>query len=65
MAFFMTATILLNREGKIEGVFHKVHPTSTEIIPNDYYKGGGVTPGTVKSGCFQNRFWYRRDANMF
>lgn len=54
--YFYDSTILLNRQGKKEGVFHKVHPTSTEIIPNTYFKGGGVRPGPVKPGVFKTDF---------
>jgi beta-ureidopropionase len=53
---FYNSSILLNRQGKTEGVFHKVHPTSTEIIPNSYFKGGGVTPGTLEPGAFKTDF---------
>ncbi|MEP7110876.1 MAG: carbon-nitrogen hydrolase family protein [Ferruginibacter sp.] len=53
---FYDSTILLNREGKTDGVFHKVHPTSTEIIPNTYFKGGGVTPGPIKSQVYKTDF---------
>ena len=53
---FYDSTILLNRQGKSEGVFHKVHPTSTEILPDTYFKGGGVTPGPVKQGVFKTDF---------
>jgi predicted amidohydrolase len=44
---FYNSSILLNRQGNIDGVFHKIHPTATEIVPETYYKGGGVTPGPV------------------
>ena len=50
------SSILLNRQGKIDGVFHKVHPVSTEIIPETYYKGGGITPGTVKPAIYKTDF---------
>ena len=53
---FYNSSILLNRQGKIEGVFHKIHPTSTEVIPETYYKGGGITPGQVKSGVYKTDF---------
>jgi beta-ureidopropionase len=53
---FYDSTILLNRQGKSEGVFHKVHPTSTEILPDTYFKGGGVTPGPVKQDVFKTDF---------
>jgi predicted amidohydrolase len=53
---FYDSTIMLNREGKIDGVFHKIHPTSTEILPNVYFKGGGVTPGPIKSTVYKTDF---------
>ena len=53
---FYDSTILLNRQGKSEGVFHKVHPTATEIVPDTYFKGGGVTPGPVKQDVFKTDF---------
>lgn len=53
---FYDSTILLNREGNIDGVFHKVHPTSTEILPDAYFKGGGVTPGPIKSSVYKTDF---------
>jgi beta-ureidopropionase len=53
---FYNSSILLNRQGKIEGVFHKVHPTATEVIPEAYFKGGGVTPGAVNGGVLKTDF---------
>jgi beta-ureidopropionase len=53
---FYNSSILLNRLGETEGVFHKVHPTSTEILPDTYFKGGGVTPGPLKPGVFKTDF---------
>lgn len=53
---FYNSSILLDRQGKIAGVFHKVRPTATEIIPSTYYKGGGITPGTVKPPVFKTDF---------
>ncbi|MEP7110466.1 MAG: carbon-nitrogen hydrolase family protein [Ferruginibacter sp.] len=53
---FYNSSILLNRQGKTEGVFHKVHPVSTEIIPNSYFKDGGVTPGQVKPLVYKTDF---------
>ena len=53
---FYNSSILLNRQGKIEGVFNKVHPTSGEIIPNKYFNGGGTTPGPVKSVVHKTDF---------
>lgn len=53
---FYNSSILLDRQGKTEGVFHKVHPTSTEIIPETYYQGGGITPGPVKPMVYKTDF---------
>ncbi len=53
---FYNSSILLNRQGKAEGVYHKIYPTSTEVIPEAYYKGGGVTPGPLKPGVFKTDF---------
>ncbi|HET9487936.1 MAG TPA: carbon-nitrogen hydrolase family protein [Chryseosolibacter sp.] len=53
---FYNSSILLDREGKIAGVFHKVRPTSTEIIPDTYYKGGGVMPGSLRPPVFKTDF---------
>jgi beta-ureidopropionase len=53
---YYNSSILLNRQGKTEGVFHKVHPVSTEIIPGSYYAGSGVTPGDIKPPVFKTDF---------
>lgn len=53
---FYNSSILINRQGKIDGVFHKVHPTSGEIDPEGHYKGGGVTPGPIRPPVFKTDF---------
>ncbi|MBL7697112.1 MAG: carbon-nitrogen hydrolase family protein [Chitinophagaceae bacterium] len=53
---FYNSAILLNREGKTDGVFHKVHPVSTEIIAGQYYKAKGVTPGVIKAPVYNTDF---------
>lgn len=53
---FYNSAILLDRQGKTEGVFHKVHPVSTEIIPGQYYKSTGVTPGAVNPSVYTTDF---------
>jgi beta-ureidopropionase len=53
---YYNSSILINRQGKIDGVFHKVHPTDAEILPDKFYKGGGVTPGTLKPPVFKTDF---------
>ena len=53
---FYNSSILINRQGKIDGVYHKTHPVDTEIIPEKYYKGGGTTPGVLKPPVFRTDF---------
>ena len=53
---FYNSSILLNRQGEIEGVYHKIHPTDTETLPDVYYKGGGITPGVLKPPVFKTDF---------
>jgi beta-ureidopropionase len=53
---YYNSSILINRQGKIDGVFHKVHPTTEEIIPDTYYKGGGITPGVLRPPVFKTDF---------
>jgi beta-ureidopropionase len=53
---FYNSSILLDRQGKISGVYHKIHPVDTEIIPEKYYKGGGVTPGVLSPPVFKTDF---------
>jgi beta-ureidopropionase len=53
---YYNSSILLNRQGKIEGVFHKVRPTKDEIVPGEYFKGGGVMPGVLRPPVFNTDF---------
>jgi predicted amidohydrolase len=53
---FYDSAILINRQGKIEGTFHKVHPTEYEIKPEKVFKGGGMTPGTLRPPVFKTDF---------
>lgn len=53
---YYNSSILLDRQGKTAGVFHKVHPVSTEIIAGSYFKGSGVTPGDIKPPVFTTDF---------
>jgi beta-ureidopropionase len=53
---YYNSSILINRQGKIDGVYHKIHPVDTEIIPETYYKGGGMTPGVLKPPVFKTDF---------
>ncbi len=53
---FYNSSILLNRQGEIDGVYHKIHPTDTETLPDVYYKGGGMTPGALMPPVFETDF---------
>jgi beta-ureidopropionase len=53
---YFNSSILLNRKGNIDGVFHKIRPTATEMIPGKNYKDGGVTPGQLKPPVFTADF---------
>jgi len=53
---FYNSSILINRQGKVDGVFHKIHPTDTEIIPGKYYKESGITPGSLRPPVFKTDF---------
>jgi beta-ureidopropionase len=53
---FYNSSILINRLGKIDGVYHKIHPTDTETLPDVYYKGGGMTPGELTPPVFRTDF---------
>ena len=53
---YYNSSILINRQGKIDGVFHKVRPTTEEIVPEAYFKGGGVMPGPLRPPVFRTDF---------
>ena len=53
---FYNSSILINRKGEIDGIYHKMHPTDTETIPEKYFTGGGTTPGTLDPPVFRTDF---------
>ena len=53
---YYNSSILINRQGRIDGVYHKIHPVDTEIIPDKYYTGGGMTPGALRPPVFKTDF---------
>jgi len=53
---FYNSSILIDRKGNIAGVYHKIHPTKTECIPDNAYKGGGITPGALDQPAFETDF---------
>jgi predicted amidohydrolase len=48
---FYNSAILLDRQGTISGVYHKVHPVDSEIKD-----GEGIIPGPVRSPVFETDF---------
>ena len=53
---FYNSSLLLDRKGEIAGVYHKIHPVKTEILPNKAYKGGGITPGALDQPVIETDF---------
>jgi beta-ureidopropionase len=53
---FYNSSLLLDRKGKIAGVYHKIHPVKTEIFPDKAFKGGGVIPGALDQPVIQTDF---------
>jgi len=53
---FYNSTLLIDRNGKIAGVYHKIHPVQTEILPETSYKGGGITPGSLDQPVIETDF---------
>ena len=48
---FYNSAILLDRQGDITGVYHKVHPVDSEIL-----NGEGIIPGPVRPPVFETDF---------
>jgi beta-ureidopropionase len=53
---FYNSSLLLDRKGSIVGVYHKTHPTKTEIYPNQAFKGGGTAPGAIDQPIIETDF---------
>jgi|RhiMethySRZTD1v2_1073278.scaffolds.fasta_scaffold02054_12 Predicted amidohydrolase len=53
---FYNSSLLLDRAGSIAGVYHKTHPTETEIFPNQAFKGGGTVPGAIDQPLIETDF---------
>jgi beta-ureidopropionase len=48
---FYNSAVLLDRQGKIAGIYHKAHPVDTEIE-----EGKGVIPGPLRPPVFETDF---------
>ncbi|HUQ67296.1 MAG TPA: carbon-nitrogen hydrolase family protein [Flavitalea sp.] len=53
---FYNSALLIDRKGNIAGVYHKTHPVKSEILPDQAYKGPGVTPGAIDQPIIQTDF---------
>jgi predicted amidohydrolase len=53
---FYNSAVIIDRTGKLIGVFHKVHPTTGEIRAKKNNEEGGITPGTIRSPVFKTDF---------
>jgi beta-ureidopropionase len=53
---YYNSSLLIDREGKIAGVYHKIHPVKSEIITNDENTDGGVTPGALDQPVIETDF---------
>ncbi|MEP7110877.1 MAG: carbon-nitrogen hydrolase family protein [Ferruginibacter sp.] len=53
---FYNSSLLLDRKGSIAGVYHKTHPTDTEIYPGQAFKGGGTVPGVIDQPVIETDF---------
>ena len=53
---FYNSSLLVDRKGSIAGVYHKTHPTKTEIFPDQAFKGGGTVPGAIDQPIVETDF---------
>lgn len=53
---FYNTSLLVDRNGKIAGVYHKIHPTKSEILPDQAFTGGGTVPGALHQPAVQTDF---------
>ena len=53
---YYNSSLLVDRNGKIAGVYHKTHPVKTEIFPDQAFKGGGVVPGATDQPIIETDF---------
>ena len=53
---FYNSSLLIDRKGKIAGVYNKTHPVKSEIFPDNDFKGGGVVPGAIDQPIIETDF---------
>jgi predicted amidohydrolase len=53
---FYNSSLLIDRKGDIAGVYHKIHPVKSEILPDNAIKGGGILPGALDQPVLDTDF---------
>jgi beta-ureidopropionase len=53
---YYNSSLLVDRKGAIAGVYHKTHVVKSEMLPNQDYKGGVVTPGALRQPVLTTDF---------
>jgi beta-ureidopropionase len=52
---YYNSSMLIDRDGQIAGIYHKIHPAETEIL-GDGVNGKGVTPGALTQPVIETDF---------
>jgi beta-ureidopropionase len=50
------SSLLIDRQGHIAGVYHKIHPVKSEILSDNADKGIGITPGAIDQPVVETDF---------
>jgi hypothetical protein len=53
---FYNSSLLIDRKGSIAGVYHKIHPEKSEILPDQSKGNVGITPGALDQPLFETDF---------
>ena len=53
---YYNSSLLLDRKGTIAGVYHKTHVVKSEMLPDQDYRGGVVTPGALRQPVMTTDF---------
>jgi len=53
---YYNSSILVDRGGKIAGVYHKTHPAKSELLPDQDYPGSSIIPGALDQPVIQTDF---------
>ncbi|MEI6047291.1 MAG: carbon-nitrogen hydrolase family protein [Bacteroidota bacterium] len=53
---YYNSSILLDRKGRIAGVYHKIHPVKSEMVANKENNGIVITPGALDQPVIETDF---------